>query len=239
MFKRFSLLAATVLLAACSGLARSNQVQESASPSLRSSNNSTSPALKTPSLVAEIPLQCNGELPASLKAKLGKYRLAQKSDFVASIRAYEQQNPKAKLTCSIFPADFDGNGLKDYSLLLVAKDNTTFHFTILLNIGDGSFNPTVTKTYKSITKPEAGVIYTSMSFKPPKSPGPALRDYFPLKPGTPERKIFEANPAIELWKSIGPDLAGVNQSLEVRTLAYCSEIFYFVDRNPKTVVVCD
>lgn len=53
--------------------------------------------------------------------------------------------------------------------------------------------------------------------------------YFPLKAGTPEREIFEAKPAIELWRAINTDLAGVTQNLEVRTLAYCSEIFYYVD----------
>jgi hypothetical protein len=77
-----------------------------------------------------------------------------------------------------------------------------------------------------------------MSFKPPKSPSSALREYFPLKPGTIERKIFEAKPAIELWRAIATDLAGVPQNLEVSTLAYCSDIFYFVD-GFKTTEVCD
>ncbi len=98
--------------------------------------------------------------------------------------------------------------------------------------------PRETKTFKSITKPEAGVIYTSMSFKPAKSPGSALREYFPLKPGTPERKIFEAKPAIELWRTLNTDLAGIPQNLELSTLAYCSDIFYFVDRI-KSTTVCD
>lgn len=129
------------------------------------------------------------------------------------------------------------DNLKDYSLLLVAQDNTT-HFTILLNQGDGSF-PVETKTFKSITNPEVGVIYTSMIFKPAKSPGPALREYFPLKPETPERKIFEAKPAIELWRAIATDLAGVPQKLEVSSLAYCSDIFYFIDGELKTTEVCD
>jgi len=169
MIKRF-LLAATLLLAACSSIAALNQVQVSTSPSLTSPNNSTSPALKTSSSVAEVPeVQCDGEIPAELKAKLGKYRLAQKSDFVASIRAYEQENPRDKVTCSIFTTDFNEDNLKDYSLLLVAQDNTTFHFTILFNQGNGSFTPVETKTFKSITSPEEGIIYTSMSFKPPKT----------------------------------------------------------------------
>jgi hypothetical protein len=238
MIKRF-LLVATLLLAACSSIAALNQFQVNASLFLKPSNNSTSPELKTPSSVAEVAqVECNGEIPAELKAKLGKYQLAQKSDFVASIRAYEQENPRDKVTCSIFTTDFNEDNLKDYSLLLVAQDNTTFHFTILLNQGNGSFTPVETKTFKSITSPEDGIIYTSMSFKPPKTPGVALREYFPLKPGTPERKIFEAQPAIELWRAINTDLAGVPQDLEVSTLAYCSDIFYFVD-GVKTIGVCD
>lgn len=237
MIKKGCFLAATLLLAACSSIVSSNQVQVSTSPSL-TSNNSTSSVLKTESSVAVVEVQCNGEIPASLKAKLGKYRLAQKSDFVAAIRGYEKENPKDKLTCSSFTADFNKDGFKDYSLLLVAQDNTTFHFTVLINQGDDSFIPRVTKTFKSITKPEAGVIYTSMSFKPANRSGSALRDYFPLKPGTPERKIFEANPAIELWKTLDTDLAGVPQNLELSSLGYCTDNFSFVDGD-KTTIVCD
>lgn len=237
MIKR-SLLAVVLSLAAYNSIATSNQVQVNTSP--LTSNSSSSPTIKTPSSVAKVPkAQCNREIPEPLKAKLGKYRLAQKSDFVPSIRAYAPENPEAKVTCSIFTADFDENSLQDYALLLVAEDNTTFHFTILLNQGNSSFIPGETKTYKSITNPDEGVIYTSMSFKPANSPGPALRDYFPLKPGTPERKIFEAQPAIELWRAINTDLAGVPQDLELNTLAYCSNIFYFVDGEIKTTGVCD
>ena len=156
MIKKVCLLAATFLLAACSPMATSNQVQVSTAPSFSLiSNNLTSPALKKESSVVEVgQVQCNGEMPASLKAKLGKYRLAQKSDFVAAIRAYEKENPRDKVTCSIFTADFNEDGFKDYSVLLVAQDNTTFHFTILLNQGDGSFAPIKTRTFKSVTNPD-------------------------------------------------------------------------------------
>lgn len=233
MIDKVYLLAAILLLAAC-GIVTSNHLQVSTSPFL-TSNNSSSPA-RVQASVAEV--LCAGEIPASLKAKLGKYRVAQKTDFVTSIRTHEQENSQDKLTCSIFITDFNEDNFEDYSLLLVAQDQTTFHFTILLNQGNGSFTPIKTKTFKSITNSEVGVIYTSMSFKPAKSPGSALREYFPLKPGTPERKIFEAKPAIELWRTINTDLAGVPQNLELSTLAYCSDIFYFVD-SVETTVVCD
>lgn len=42
--------------------------------------------------------------------------------------------------------------------------------------------------------------------------------------GTPERKIFEVKSAIELWRAIATDLAGVLQNLELR-LAYCPTFF--------------
>ncbi len=110
-------------------------------PSLKP-NNLTSPAFNTPLSVAAVQqAQCNQKIPAKLQAKLANYRLAQKSDFVASIRAYEQENPQDKVTCSVFSADFDQNNLPDYALLLVAQDNKTFHFTIALNFGDGQFFP--------------------------------------------------------------------------------------------------
>ncbi len=234
MIEKVCLLVTTFLLAACSPIATSSQVQVSTAP--LTSTNSTFPTLKQSS-VAEVEVQCDGEILASLKPKLGKYRLAQKSDFVAAIRAYEKENSR-DITCSIFTADFNEDGFKDYSLLLVAQDNTTFHFTVLINQGDDSFIPRATKTFKSITKPEAGVIYTSMSFKPANIPGSALRDYFPLKPGTPERKIFEAKPAIELWRTLNTDLAGVPQNLEISSLGYCTDNFSFVDGD-KMTTVCD
>lgn len=143
------------------------------------------------SSIAEVELQFDGEIPASLKAKLGKYRLAQKSNLVTAICDYEQESP----TCSILRLTSTIDKLKDYSVLLVAQDNTT-HCTILLNQG-GAFVPVKTKTFKSVINLEVGVIYTSISFKPPKSPGSALRAYFSLKPGTSERKSFAAKSAIE------------------------------------------
>lgn len=236
MIKRVFFLT-LMLMPACNSTAL-NQQLSSLKP-----NNLTSPALNTPLSVATVQqAQCNQEIPAELKVKLANYRLAQKSDFVASIRAYEQENPQDKVTCSIFSADFDQNNLPDYALLLVAKDNKTFHFTIALNFGDGQFFPRAPQTFKSITNPDEGIIYTSMSFKPAKSTGSANREYFPLQPGTPERKIFAAQPAIELWRALNTDLVGVPQNLEVSTLAYCTDIFYFDQSRGselKTTSVCD
>ena len=198
-----------------------------------------SPASETPSAVAELTEQCQGEISASVKPALEDYRLAQESDFVSSIRAYAQENPTKEITCSIFTADFNQDSLNDYALLLVAPDQANFRFAILLNQGDGTFTSAVTKDYQSVTNPSAGIIYTSMSFKPSGELGPANREYSPLNPETPEGKTFVAQPAIELWEAIKSNQTNVPQDLDLSTLAYCSEVFYFVDNKLKMITVCD
>jgi hypothetical protein len=227
MINKISLLGGLLIFAASSSAANFTQFQATASSS--------------PSKVAQVSdVQCQGKAPQQLAVILGDYRLAQQSDFVASIRKLKlDYNPKEKFTCSIFTADFNQDGLKDYAMLLVNKKTSNFRFQMALNKGKGKFNSAIVKDYKRITKPYEGVIYTSMSFKPAKSPGLALRDYSPLKQGTAERKQYEAKPAISLWKSPLQTKNGVPQNLDVSTLGYCSEAFYLVEGKQKTFVVCD
>lgn len=183
-------------------------------------------------------IQCQGQLPEALKGKLENYRLAQESDFVPSIRDYDAQT-EGNFTCSIFTADFNNDGAKEYALLLVDPKTSDFRFELLINRGTGTFGTAVVRTFKATTKAEEGVIYTSMNFKPAGKSGPAQRDYFPLKAGTPERKNFEAQPAIELWRALDTTENGLPKNLEVSTLAYCSDIFYFVKEKLERVSVCD
>lgn len=183
-------------------------------------------------------IQCQGQLPEALKEKTENYRLAQEADFVPSIREYDEQTER-NFTCSIFTADFNNDGAKEYALLLVDPKTSNFRFELLVNRGTGKFGTAVVKTFQPATKLEEGVVYTSMNFKPAGESGPAQRDYFPLKAGTPERKSFEAQPAIELWRALDPTENGLPKNLEVSTLAYCSDIFYFVNGKLERTSVCD
>lgn len=183
-------------------------------------------------------VQCRGEIPEPLKKELEDYRLAQEEDFVASIREYAPET-KEQLTCSIFTADFNADNMKDYAVLAVDTKTSDFRFELLLNRGNGDFGTAVVRTYKRSTESEQGIVYTTMTFKPPGESGPAQRDNFPLKPGTPERESFLAKPAIELWRALPTTPDRLPQDLNISTLAYCSEIFYFVNGKLQTTSVCD
>lgn len=235
MLRKITILAACLSLAACNATAESNRMPV-VSPSDVNSNSST---VKTPSEVALPESQCQGEVPSSIKAKLGEYRLAQPSDFVAAIRTYQQENPRRKLTCSIFTVDFNEDGLKDYALLLVNPKTRDFRFAIAMNRDNGKFEPAVVKNFHRLANSDGGIVYTSMIFKPSGALGAAKREYSPLKYGTTDQEIFKAKPAIEVWKAIATTPGGVPQDLNVSTLAYCSDVFYFVDGQLKNFSVCD
>lgn len=183
-------------------------------------------------------IQCNGEIPDILKQELGSHRLAQPSDFVSTIRSYEDEDTERKLTCSIFSYDFNQDNLLDYALLSVSPNKDQFRFMILLNQNNQDFEKAVIQEYKSITK-TSGIIYTSMNLKLGGESGLMERAYSPLKPNTQEGKIFKENPAIELWEAIKSNQDDVPQNIEISTLSYCSKAFYFDQNRFKTFVVCD
>lgn len=226
MIKRFYLLGMAILLAACNDPANSNQPQPKNSP--------------TPLTGIELPdVQCQGAIPAPVQVMLGDYRLAQKSDFVPAIRNFKPEYADQNFTCAIFTADFNEDGLKDYALLLVNQKTFDFRFQMVLNRNNGEFDPAFVRDYKRLTQPEDGVIYTSMSFKPPGVPGLAVREYSPLKQGTPEQKTYQAKAAISLWKAMLTNSDTSAKSLNVNTLGYCSEALYLVDGKESSFVVCD
>ena len=183
--------------------------------------------------------RCLQEIPKTLEAQFNNYQLAQTSDFVTSIRNYASENDKNILTCSIFEADFNRDRLNDYALLLIAEDKTHFRFLILLNQGKEKFTEALVKDYQTVNQLSEGIIYTSMSYKPSGELGIAQREYSPIKPDTPEGKTFIAAPAIELWEAIKDNKTNLPLDLELDTLAYCSEVFYWQEENFKTVIVCD
>lgn len=225
MIKRFYLSVVALLLAACSAPANSNQPQTINPP--------------TPLASAELPdVQCQGEIPAPVQVTLGDYRLARKSDFISAIRNFKPEFNDQNVTCAIFTADFNEDKLKDYALLLVHQKTFDFRFQMVLNQGSGKFASAFVKDYKRLTQPEVGVIYTSMSFKPPGAPGLAAREYTPLKPGTPERKAYQEKAAISLWKAnLIP--SGSSKDFNVNMLSYCSEGLYLKNGKETSFTVCD
>ncbi|HIK28459.1 MAG: hypothetical protein N3E45_00425 [Oscillatoriaceae bacterium SKW80] len=184
--------------------------------------------------------QCQGEIPQPLQEKLKDYRLAQEEDFVNSIRQYARET-SVKLTCSIFTADFNGDGAKDYAMLLVnknlsedSKGRNAFRFQLLINRDNGNFGTAAVRNYTKANQATDGIVYTSMRLKPAKEKGAASRERFPFKPGTVEWESFINNPVIELWRALPMTPNRQPQDLNISTLAFCSEFFYFVEENRET-----
>ena len=184
-------------------------------------------------------VECHGEIPEIVKQELGSYRLSKPSDFVSTIRNYADENPEKKLTCSIFSDDFNQDSLVDYALLSIAPDESQFRFMILINQNNINFEKAIIEDYKAISNSSSGIVYTSMSLKNSGERGLMERAYSPLKPNTSEGKIFEKNPAIELWDAIKLNQSDIPQDLELGTLSYCSKAFYFDKNQLNTFVVCD
>ncbi|MCT7951565.1 hypothetical protein NG798_17310 [Ancylothrix sp. C2] len=184
-------------------------------------------------------VQCAGDMPEVLKEQFKDFRLAEPSDFVVAIREADSEL-KENLTCSIFTADFNQDDRLDYALLLVNQSSKEFRFEMLINRGNGEFGRTAVRSFKPPVDSQEAIVYTAMLFKPEGVAGVAERDNFPLKVGTEERRIFESKPAIELWRALDTDVDGLPKSLEVSTLAYCSDLFYFDDKGMlKQLTVCD
>lgn len=184
-------------------------------------------------------VQCSGDMPEVLKEQLKDFRLAENTDFVGAIREAGSEF-KTPLTCGIYTADFNGDSQLDYALLLVDEKVSDFRFEMLINRGNGEFGTAALRSFKPPLNSKNGIIYTAMFLKPAGVAGVAERDNFPLKVGTEERRIFESKPAIELWRALDTDVDGLPKSLEVSTLAYCSDLFYFDDKGMlKQLTVCD
>jgi hypothetical protein len=193
-------------------------------------------------------VQCRGKAPEALAATLNSFRLAQPQDFVPVIQQLDQQppanRPTISYTCSIFTADFNQDGQKDYAVLLVNPQTQTSQFRLAIAQSGNTFTNAVVRDYPKPPAPIPGSVYTAMLLKPPGEAGPANRSYFPLKPGTPEREQFVAGPAIEVWLSPETFLSGVSPQLPEderfnQVVGYGSEVFYFVNGQLKTTQVAD
>ncbi len=198
-----------------------------------------SPVNASPSLASP---QCQGEVPAAVLKSLGSDRVATAADFVKSIREFSSPPPKEPFTCSVYTADFNGDRRLDYALLLVNPQTLGSAFRLMLSQADGQFKPAFSRDYQRPPAGVDGLIYTAMFFKPAGVEGVAQRSYFPLKPGTAERTAFIATPAIELWRPVVPYKGETLKPKDLATidgLAYCSEVFYFIQGKAKTTQVCD
>ncbi len=186
--------------------------------------------------------QCDGAVPATVLGTLKGYRMATASDFVKSIREFASPPPKEPFTCTVYTADFNGDRQPDYALLLVNRQTSDSAFRLMLSQGNGQFKAAVSRNYQRPPTGVDGLIYTAMFLKPAGAEGVAQRSYFPLKPGTPERAALIAGPAIELWRSVVPAKGQTLKPQDLATidgLAYCSEVFYFVQGVFKATQVCD
>jgi hypothetical protein len=194
-------------------------------------------------------VSCRGRIPKALLMTFGKFRLARTDDFIPKIQQLDRQSvppgrPKIAYTCSVFTEDFDRDSRPDYAVLLVNPQTQTAQFRLAINQGKDRFKNVVIRDYPKPPQPISQPLYVAMFLKRSGELGAANRDYFPLKRGNPERKVFIANPAIELWLSPTIFRSGTSpaQSEAVRfdrLVGYGSENFYIVDRQLKTVRVAD
>jgi hypothetical protein len=184
-----------------------------------------------------------------LAATFGEFRLAQPQDFVTEIQALElqassPQQPRISYTCTFFSSDFNRDGQQDYAVLLVNSETRTSQFRLAINQGNQQFTAVVQRDYLAPPEAIAEPLYVAMLLKQPGESGVASRDYFPLKPGTPERTAFIAVPAIELWLPPTVYEDGVSSTLPPeerfsRMIGYGSEVFYWIDGKQETVSVAD
>ncbi len=183
--------------------------------------------------------KCLTDLPELIKEKLEDYSPARKDDFVQSIRNYDQENVTKDILCSIINLDINKDGLNDYAILSISPDQSSFRFLLLINQGEDKFASVIVKDYPTINQGAEGIIYTSMSYKSEGELGIIQREYSPIKPETKEGITFIASPAIKLWKPITNNKTNLPLDLNLETLSYCSEVFYWSESQIKTVTVCD
>jgi hypothetical protein len=226
-------------LASCTGT-QQPRAEENPSPKPSSIEQSS---LRLPDI------QCQGEPPEALLLTFGEFRLARPDDFIPKIQEFDRQpapagRPKFTYTCSIFSEDFNQDSQLDYAVLLVNPKTQASQFRLAINQGKNKFANVVVRDYSKPPQTIAQPLYVAMFLKRPGELGAASRDYFQLKRGNPEREVFIANPAIEVWLSPAVFRPGTSpaQSEEAqfnRAVGYGSENFYFVDRQLKTVRVAD
>lgn len=238
MIRRFLIPTLLVWLASCT---------VSHQPQTESYRSATSSSVEQSSSLPDI--QCRGEIPEALQMTFGEFRLAQPDDFIPKIQQFDREpgplgRPRITYTCSIFTADFNQDKQPDYAVLLVNPQTQTAQFRLAINQGRDTFTNVVSRDYPKPPQPIAEPLYVAMFLKRSGEPGVANREYFPLKVGTAEREVFITSPAIELWLSPAVYRSGTSpsQSEEERfnqMVGYGSEIFYFVDRQLKTVGVAD
>lgn len=225
-----------VLLASCAA-----QPQTASDRSAASSSSEHSSSLPD--------TQCRGEIPEALQRRLGEFRLAQPSDFIPQIQQLDRKSApigrsNITYTCSVFTADFNQDEQPDYAMLLVNPQTQTAQFRLAINQGKNTFTNVVSRDYPKPPQPIADPLYVAMFLKQSGELGAANRDYFPLKVGTAEREAFITGYAVEVWLSPAVYQSGTSasQSEEERFnqgVGYGSELFYFVDRQFKTVQVAD
>ena len=233
MAKTLPLLACSFLLALGGGIALSQRLSSQQIGELPRRDQTRSHPEKA------VPIYCQGVVPPALQSLVGDYLVAQKSDFVESIRQLENDDPTSPLTCGIFSADLNQDGQLDYALMLVHPQQKLGRFLIAIQQKNGEFKPAVQRDFLPLKNNQSGVLYSSMQLKPAGKLGAAARDYAPLKPGSLEQKTYQGQVAIERWKAIALDEAGLPQGLEASTLGYCSEAFYGMEGELQTFTVCD
>lgn len=209
-------------------------------------------ATKNSTVVDAPEVQCQGELPESLQSAFPGYRLAKPADFVEPIQKLDQQPQSSDYThlygnspatCSIFTADFNQDGQRDYAVLLINQTTNYSQFRLLLNRGT-AFETVRLTDYEKPPEPIKGLVYIAMFFKPSGEMGAATRRSFPIKANTPEWQQFVSSPTVELWNPPLVTPTAFPEQLRPEyfrfdRLGSSSVLFYFINGELKTTNVSE
>lgn len=177
-------------------------------------------------------------LPPAVQAALGRYRIAEPEDFVASIRKLAAAHPERLLTRGLVTEDLNGDGLPDYALLCVDRRTREFRFLFAVSGAGGNYGFVERRHYRGAFPQYGGIVYTAMETKLAGDDSWADKLYSHLAPGSPERAAFAAVPALALWRSVGLDPYGRADDFDASTLGYCRDVYYYPGGKLATLMVC-
>jgi hypothetical protein len=177
------------------------------------------------------------DLPPALVAELGRYRVAQPADFIATVRAHAARHPEEDALRGLIAEDFNGDGTPDYAVLAVDRKTREFRFVLAISNGNGYSFPQ-RRHYRGAFEQRGGIVYTAIALKPAGAHTWSDKLYSPLANNAAEREAYQQLPALALWRSVGIDPYGRPDDYEVSSLAYCREVFYYPGGKAKDFMVC-
>jgi hypothetical protein len=150
----------------------------------------------------------------------------------------------------IFEADFNQDGKGDWAVLVINDKKKEYRvYYVLREKSEYHLDLLFTRHWKGNASGE-GPVSSPMFLKPVDDPGISEREYNSLiKDDVPPDKVadaeriaakakaesYKSGPAIEVWTGTG----GYERSVNISSLAYCSQSWYYEHGALKTITACD